>query len=741
LLRPLRRYFLTAIILLATFAGGASVHAYGRTFGYQLFTDGDRAVLRPPDTTFDLELARFGIVKPGQESGGGWREHSPEDIAAAEAADLQAALLTQTNLTREVRDRLTTEHLAARKKFLEATEPWRWRRRYDIEINEPAAELQVAVELPGEFIDYLTGAVEWHHANTNAAIAAWEKLLARPAGERRYKSVWAEFMLGRARLNDEPERAIAHFQRARALAKEGFSDRLQLAHASYGQEARALLNLGRVHRATQLYVEQARTGGWADTLSIKWSVSRAIVEGRELSAFARDPELRRVLTAAITSENRRAFTADDAPTNQPSAAARWVQALEAAKVSDPLLAEQIVLATFIHGDYALTQQWLKRSPQTPVTQWIRAKLFLAEGKVSAATALMETLAAAFVKPPRAAEDELPPPPATMLDTLACWPASGRNEQFHAELGTLRLAQGRFIAGLESYLEADYWGQAAYLGERVLTIDELKAFVDARWETLGPTWTQSDDGKIDHHPPHALAQLLGRRLTREGRGHEAGPYFTTELQANHAALVTHLRTAWDESATSDARVNAFLAAGRIVRTNGLELIGTELDPDFLIYDGQHVGEMIRERLEGKAPEIVDAGGDGDEPQIIQPVAPRWIVPTAAERKRAATVPADPMERWHYRYIASDLLWRAAALLPDQTDAKARVLLEAGNWLKYTYPKAADRYYKALVRTCDQTEIGRAAKAQRWFPRVDAQGKVIPVSARPPVSAAAETTAEN
>jgi hypothetical protein len=101
----------------------------------------------------------------------------------------------------------------------------------------------------------------------------------------------------------------------------------------------------------------------------------------------------------------------------------------------------------------------------------------------------------------------------------------------------------------------------------------------------------------------------------------------------------------------------------------------------------------------------------------------------------------MERWHYRYIASDLLWRAAALLPDQTDAKARVLLEAGNWLKYTYPKAADRYYKALVRKCDQTEIGRAAKAQRWFPRVDAQGNVIPVSVRPPESAAPEAAAVN
>ena len=103
------------------------------------------------------------------------------------------------------------------------------------------------------------------------------------------------------------------------------------------------------------------------------------------------------------------------------------------------------------------------------------------------------------------------------------------------------------------------------------------------------------------------------------------------------------------------------------------------------------------------------------QRLGPTAPaQFIGPGAEERRRAATVPADPMQRWHYRYIASDLLWRAAELIPDNTDAKAQTLYEAGRWLMHTHPQAADRYYKALVRTCGGTALGREADRRRWFP---------------------------
>lgn len=54
------------------------------------------------------------------------------------------------------------------------------------------------------------------------------------------------------------------------------------------------------------------------------------------------------------------------------------------------------------------------------------------------------------------------------------------------------------------------------------------------------------------------------------------------------------------------------------------------------------------------------------------------------------------------------------MDDQSDETAAVLCEAGTWLKVRDPKAADRFYKALVRRCGTTDLGRRADQLRWFP---------------------------
>ena len=53
-------------------------------------------------------------------------------------------------------------------------------------------------------------------------------------------------------------------------------------------------------------------------------------------------------------------------------------------------------------------------------------------------------------------------------------------------------------------------------------------------------------------------------------------------------------------------------------------------------------------------------------------------------------------------------------PPHAIETARVLCEAGTWLKNRDPQAADRFYKALVRRCGRTDIGREADQLRWFP---------------------------
>ena len=94
----------------------------------------------------------------------------------------------------------------------------------------------------------------------------------------------------------------------------------------------------------------------------------------------------------------------------------------------------------------------------------------------------------------------------------------------------------------------------------------------------------------------------------------------------------------------------------------------------------------------------------------------------ELRRVAAPTADPQLRWHYRYVAAEMGWHAAELLPDNTDAKARILCEAGSWIKYLHPEAADRFYKELVRKCRKTAIGSLADSIRWFPLLDENGEL-------------------
>ena len=78
-----------------------------------------------------------------------------------------------------------------------------------------------------------------------------------------------------------------------------------------------------------------------------------------------------------------------------------------------------------------------------------------------------------------------------------------------------------------------------------------------------------------------------------------------------------------------------------------------------------------------------------------------------------MPASPIHTDSSLYVAADLAWRAAALLPDNEERTARILNTAGSWLKYKDDGAADRFYQAIERRCANTDIGREAIAKHWF----------------------------
>ena len=103
--------------------------------------------------------------------------------------------------------------------------------------------------------------------------------------------------------------------------------------------------------------------------------------------------------------------------------------------------------------------------------------------------------------------------------------------------------------------------------------------------------------------------------------------------------------------------------------------------------------------------------------IQDHTAKIAAASADERHRIQTPPAKPNVRFHYRYIAADHAWQATQLMPDRSEDTARKLCIAGTWLKGRDPKAADRFYKALVNRCGNTDLGKEADRIRWFPKLE------------------------
>ena len=729
------------------FQDSGSVFACGPWFPNSLLDGGDGAVLVAPVTDFIQELQRMKLVESsfqavplkweaGQGSFAG-------QAAAAELADL-AAVLKKAKVSDGEAESIRAAQQAAREqlnKYLDDMERWASSRpwvfdakgRHLGEAGSPQPTfpaIQVPPGLPGEFADYFEGALAWHNPGVignGVACAAWERLLERPAQERRFKSTWAAYMLGKACEEREPDKAVQYYTQVRDLARHGFADPVGLAAASLGLEARVYLRQKKYDRAIETYLEQLATGDLTAGPSLICTATGVFAKGPDvLKPLAANPRTQRVLTAFVISRLRTCWLETEADGQERSGLRRtkaglakeWLEAVEAAGVKDVESAAKLALAAYQNNDMALAWRWIKRAPSSPVSQWLQAKLLLHDGKAAAAAELLGGLARAFpIQPPSTNRLDSP----RFMDLLyveSSGESSGNNppripaeRQVLGELGVFQLARREYVQALDALLNAGFWMDAAYVAERVLTADELKAYVDRYWPPVPPEQAVEEKekyGASEISPVLLRTQiryLLARRLLRLLRADEAREYYPPEWTSQYTALVQFLRTGWDETLPAEQRAKALFQAAIIVRTNGMELIGTEVEPDWHVHAGNY-------------EEGVTAAGRATN------AAARVLVASEDELNRSARHNPEPNERFHYRYQAASLGWEAAKLMPDNSDETARVLCIAGSWLKSRDPRTADIFYKALVRRNRKTAIGMEADLIRWFPQLDDKGDVIP-----------------
>ncbi len=574
-------------------------------------------------------------------------------------------------------------------------------------------KIRIVEGLPTEFAEYFRGWLAFKEGRTNDAVKSFEAVLALPEKERRFKSAWAAYMLGRAQQDAKPGQAVSSFQLVRALVKQGFSDGIGLAAESIGWEARAHLKAKRYVRAMELYREQFAAGDHDGVVSLKWVSGEVLAEGgRALADAAAHPIARRIVTASFTDQH---VWSEPEETEEEPPIATWLNLMEQAGTNDTVLAEQLSLAAYQAGDWVAVKRWVDRSAKAPVAEWIRAKLLLRSGKRDEAAKLLSGLAPLFPRDERCDDASASTRMADSLTTT--WATPGKRIQ--AELAVLRLGQGRYVDALGLFLAADSLVDAGYVAERVLGLDELKSFVDRAWPDRVLTEEErqplDDTAECLERVRHEalvkedgvrsmIRSLLARRLVRASRGAEARPYVAPDLLGDYEAMMAGLRTGEDESLPKEQRARGWWSAAQIMRTNGIVLVATEVEPDWAAVGGNdEPTPTLSNRLSSATLKLFAASED--------------------EIRRARSSATDPEIRFHYRYQAAFIAMDAAKLLPDNDELTATMLYTAGSWLKNREPKVADLFYKALVRRCGKTELGRAADVKRWFPHLDEDGHPI------------------
>ncbi len=687
--KPLSHKILFLAVTVALVAGAAA--ACGQWFPNTVLSDGDRELLSAPVADFHRELARIDPREPPHCHAKPPERDVYRQTTDAGLADLRAALAV-ADTARGDRERIEADYLRLRQQLSKLARDQAYRRQHGVWAYgmQPAArpDLTVPAGLPGEFADYLRGAIAYHQNRMDAARASWTALLARPRAQRRYRTTWALFMIGKSCLDWYPDTAIPWFRRVRSAAVAGFPDSLGLAAASFGWEAKAYLQCKQYDKAIELYLLQHATGDKSAAVSLLWTASAALSAGPEaLAGLAGEVRVRRVITAYLISKGGPGYHSI-VPRPDNADVAAWLAALDAAGASDVTEAARLAWAAYQGGKFDIAWRWLKLAPaEDRIAQWTRAKLLLRAGKTDEAAAVLAKAVRGF--------------PVTETwrvygrGTSVWRPGSGAG----GELALLCLSRGQYSRALDLLLRAGLRTDAGFVAEYVLTPKELVAYVDHSFPGTMAEAYRPDEGGFDVLPgeelnmwAHDLRHLLARRLTRIGRRKQARPYYPPKMRVVLDEYVAAIEAGGDKRRSALDRAESLWAAAKIARGQGMELLGTETPRPSDRSDSWPLvpGEMVWRR-DGK------------------------LVPTSDdERRRVAAHGGGGENLYHYDNTASEHAWQAAELLADNTDRTARILCAAGTWLKNGNPKAAARFYTALGQRCGQTDLGRRANKLQSLP---------------------------
>jgi tetratricopeptide (TPR) repeat protein len=602
----------------------------------------------------------------------------------------------------------------------------KWRKSLpEVDMNGPwniavpqQAEVSAAPdfsEVPRDIADYWKAARTWRGGDLASARAAWQAILDLPENDHRHRAVWAAWML--AKTSPDQVAAIPLYQRAVTLADSGCSDALGLSSLATGWIAKA--ESDPVKKLIG-YFEAACAGNEDMLVSLRWQLPPLLDDEAAMNRAAADPLAREVVTTlgfVMYYDPELPGKTDDKTMDS------WLGHLEKHPSGKPSpSAAKAAWMCYSRANFDATRRWLTHAPpEAGEVLWLKAKLALRDGKLNEAARLFAKAAPVYQFSP----DEQHPEP--MLDETCWYEHASRRDwtrgQFQADRAIVHIGRGEFLRAMDFLVKASYHDDASYLAERVLTTDELVAWVKrnrpAPKTDPGQQVFLIGNGGTLRWPEGAwegdrLRYLLARRLAREFRFREAAEFMPHALSRIFDHYVRLHRAARSGSWPDETKAVILWDLAVMRRHLGMEFFGYEGAPDNTQRDGMFPGFDYLSRRS-------HAGGwhfswSDERPEITGPHEPNEIaVPPISREEIQRLFPhlAAKESRFHYRYDAADIAWRAAKLLPDNDPRTLFILHEAGRWVANRDPLAADHFYQEIIRRCPALPLGRELDRRRWF----------------------------
>jgi len=604
-----------------------SALACGPDFPMRLLDNRGQSLAELPEGNFNLEISRLGHAIAGLKNvtaatnipGDGYGD-APDYTHQRDTAEQAGLTPEQQALVKQLRS-LTDAR----------------------QVEEQGANL------PAEHRLYLAGAVAFNAGDHGLAADYFQKVLALPAEQRPLRSTWAAYSLGRSLFAMSSETGATPdlmaqsrkaFEQTRQLSIDGFSDPLELGVASLGEEARVARTAGDWDNAIQLYATQNLHGSAVGYTSLKLLMADlAAMPDEQLAGLLKGKAVQQLVTASLIS--RLGWSFGDQPPNEQ----KLIKLLQSSTRGSLDNADRLAAMNYQQGDYASAKAFLEQAGDGGLAWWLRAKLAVRDGDKNAAAAAYAKAAQAFPQNESWGERRTPDWDYETLQPKC---------RVEGESAILALQRGDYLQAFDQLYRSQgiYWFDAATVAERVLTLDELKQYVDTQVPAPPPLSQQDRDNYVPLPVAASLRNLLGRRLLREERYDEAPAYFDNVDLQNKAKAYGQLRQEADAAWWPTKRAAALFNAGWLMREWGMEILGYEMAPDYATFGGNYSLESSELKV---GPLVAE-----DE----------------VRRQQASA--AQPDQRYHYRYVATALASRAADNLPHTSQAFAAVLCAAAGW---------------------------------------------------------------